>query len=345
MFARWLRLRPSSLGAQILLVVAMSLLLGLILSMALVLCWIWCCSWNGSPGWLKLERWPQPKSGPLLAIVWLGTTATALALTLAYVRRAITQPLDRLQRAGTSPESLDVLSPNVPAEVRRIARVMGQLMRDSATQNRRVSLLAALSHDLRMPLTRLRLRAERSPVEVRDGLLREIESSVRMIELALLCVRSDVEPEMRVPVDLAALLRTVCDEFADVGFDVRYLGPPKLVWRCAQESLSRAIANLIDNANRHARHVRVELREITATLIELDVIDDGPGIPAVIRDRALDASFESSPRAESDGHHGFGLGLSIVRTVVRSHSGELVLLIGNPGASIVRIRLEGSGNA
>src|SRR3546814_2600672 len=97
----------------------------------------------------------------------------------------------------------------------------------------RTRMLAAISHDLRTPLTRLQLRAERiADQELREGMLREIAQVTRMLDFTLNYLREDVRSESASRIDLPSVLQTICAEFADVGHAVSYEGPGRLTWTC-----------------------------------------------------------------------------------------------------------------
>lgn len=201
----------------------------------------------------------------------------------------------------------------------------------------RLRVLAALSHDLRTPLTRLRLRAERADIDTRSAMIREIDRLERMLEETLRYVRDDFRAEPFTRVDLASVLQTLCSEFADVGHAVEYAGPERFTWPCRADALSRAISNLVENALRHGTAVTVSLHSLGAQKVRIEVRDDGPGIDPGSHEELFQPFHIGD--ADSPTRHGFGLGLAIARDVVRSHGGEISLLQNRPRGLIARVEL------
>jgi nitrogen-specific signal transduction histidine kinase len=207
---------------------------------------------------------------------------------------------------------------------------------------RRVSVMnptptwVGMSHDLRAPLTRLRLRAERVDPDLREGMLREIDRMGRLIDLTLQALKHETGMEPMENVNIATLIETVCDEFADVGHRVSYTGPTRLTAVCAPDSLSRALANIIDNATKHAEEVTVELRLRNESQLEIVIADNGPGMSASTQVKA----FEPFERGHANVHaEGFGLGLSIARDIVQVHGGDIQLHNREPHGLLVQVSL------
>src|SRR5919106_27140 len=206
----------------------------------------------------------------------------------------------------------------------------------------RTRMLAAISHDLRTPLTRLRLRAERvADQDLRDGILHEITRVTRMLDETLDYLREDVRSESTSRIDLPSVLQTICAEFADVGHAVFYEGPAHLTWTCRPGVLTRAISNVVDNAVKHGSVVTVALRARDDVVVEIDVADDGPGIASSLREKVFDPFFKGDDARSSANRSSFGLGLSIARDVVKGHGGEIDLLDRTPRGLIVRMSLPG----
>jgi signal transduction histidine kinase len=201
-------------------------------------------------------------------------------------------------------------------------------------------MLAAISHDLRTPLTRLRLRAERiDDPELRDGILYEVVRISSMLDETLEYLRPGTREERMAPVDLPSLLQTICTEFGDVGHGVTYAGPPRLAWVCRANALTRAVSNVVDNGVQHGSAVRVGLRVGEGGMAEIEVADDGPGIPAPLREKVFDPFFKGDHSRPAATGRGFGLGLSIARDVVRGHGGRIELLDRMPHGLVVRLSL------
>lgn len=247
--------------------------------------------------------------GPVLTLL-LGVGVAALGLTWTIAR-----PLRRLASAadqvGQSDEPV-VVPDEGPLEVRQAARAFNAMRARLVQQvDERMQALAAVSHDLRTPIARLRLRtAEVRPAGVRRGVQHDLDEMDRFIGSVLDYLRGgDAEPLQAV--DLAAMVHTIVDDAQDAGADVTFEGPRRLEAVTRPVKLQRAVLNLVQNATQHADRVTVVLRQEGETAI-IVVSDDGPGIP----DEQLEAVFQPFYRLEGSrnrGTGGAGLGLSIVR--------------------------------
>ena len=195
-------------------------------------------------------------------------------------------------------------------------------------------MLAAVSHDLRTPITRLRLRAEclsdgmQSAKFVAD--LREMEN---MIAGILTFAKDDVISEPTVRVDLIAALHTICDEFADSGFDVSFAGDGRLSHPCRRLAIRRCVTNLIGNAIKYGQKAELTV-EATTKEIMIHVDDRGPGIPEQSREEVFRPFYRLEPSRSRDSG-GSGLGLTVARTMARAHGGD-VILSGRPGGGGLR---------
>jgi signal transduction histidine kinase len=270
-----------------------------------------------------------------------------VALLSIYAVRWIISPLSAVAAAaqsfGRSPEDDRVVRRHGPREIVQVADALNDMRtRIRALLDDRMRMLVAISHDLRTPLTRLRLRAERltDPVQ-REGQLHEITRITHMLDETLNYLRRDVRSEELSRIDLPSLLQTVCVEFADVGHAVAYDGPPRLTWRCRPNVLARAITNIVDNATKHGAFVTVSLRLRDGHDVEIDVGDDGPGISPELREKVFDPFFKGDAARGLVARSGFGLGLSIARDVVKGHGGDIELLDRVPRGLIVRMTLPG----
>jgi signal transduction histidine kinase len=225
------------------------------------------------------------------------------------------------------------------SEIVQVAKALNEMReRVRLLIESRTRMLRAISHDLRTPLTRLRLRAERMPdPALRDGMLSDITRIDDMIGETLAFLREDALAEPDAKVDLPSLLQTICADFADIGHDVIYEGRPRFPYVCRASALSRAVGNLVDNAVRFGRRVVVTLRVKDRHAPVIEVSDDGPGIAAADREAVLEPFF-SADGSRGPGT-GFGLGLSIVQEIVRAHGGTLSLEDHVPHGLTARITL------
>jgi signal transduction histidine kinase len=284
----------------------------------------------------KIEP-PTPWHSPTFLIAFLLMTAAAALLTLWAVRR-LTAPVSTLARAA---EQLgrDVNAPPLPedgpTEVAKAAAAFNTMAaRIRRFVSDRTEMLTAIGHDLRTPITRLKLRAEFiDDDELRRKMLLDLEELEAMVSATLAFGRDATATEPVSAIDLAELLRTVLDEAGDARPDaadaLSYAGPPHLTVRARPLALKRALANLIANAVSYGGSARVRLDGPLAGTIGVAIEDAGPGIPP----QELDRVFEPFHRVESSRNRetgGVGLGLPIARNILRAHGGD-VTLSNRPG--------------
>ncbi|MBR0672463.1 HAMP domain-containing protein [Roseomonas soli] len=269
----------------------------------------------------------------------LSTTAMAAGILILgfLVVRLIGRPLRALSiaadRIGRPGESAPV-SEDGPREVRQAAQAFNRMQaRIDRLIADRTQALAAVSHDLRTPIARLRLRAgfiEDSETQRQIDL--DLDEMEGMIASTLAYLRGEAEQEQLRVADLAAILETLCDDAADAGHRASYEGPSQARLACRPIAMKRALANLIDNALKYGGVARVTLRD-SGTMVEISIEDDGPGIP----DQEMEAAFEPFRRldpARNPESGGSGLGLTIARQVAERHGGTVSL--GNrPGGGLV----------
>jgi signal transduction histidine kinase len=212
-----------------------------------------------------------------------------------------------------------------PREVHLAARSFNEMKRRLRNLiNDRTQMLAAISHDLRTPITRLRLRAEFvDDDEQRAKMLSDLEQMEAMIAATLSFAREDSTAEPRKNLDLAALVQSVCDDATDMGSDVVCDGAARASYNGRPMALKRAFTNLVDNAVKYGGSARVALEE-TREGIVVTVDDNGPGVP----DSEIERIFKPFYRAETSRNRetgGTGLGLAVVRSIIRGHGGEVTL--------------------
>lgn len=253
----------------------------------------------------------------------------SLTLLLLWAARALAAPLSAFAKAAES-FSLDgtdtALPERGPEEISAVARAFNR-MRDRIRRlvDDRTRMLAAMGHDLRTPITRLRLRSEFiADEDLRGQVLRDLDQMRAMTDGVLTFLRDGRAHEAPTDVDLASILQTVCDSCADIGHDVRYAGPAHLTMTARPADLQRAVANLVDNAVRYGSEVVVRLtRGADTATIEID--DDGPGIADDRKAAMLEAFVRGEEARTMDDRSGFGLGLSIARAIAEAHGGKLTL--------------------
>lgn len=211
-------------------------------------------------------------------------------------------------------------------EIRSLAASLNTMRRrvlDLASQ--RTRMLTSISHDLRTPLTRLRMRAERSePPELRQKMLNDIEVLSSMIDESLAYLSNTLETNRKV--ELASLLQTIADDFSDTGIPVNFSGPRRLIYECKPRSISRAVSNLIENASRHATMIDLSLEKREDGTVVIAVSDDGPGLSDKLKKLVMEPFFKADEARPIGGGAGFGLGLPITHGIVtRGHGGTLEL--------------------
>ncbi len=280
--------------------------------------------------WLKGAF--KPKTQPFWSwdgAIFLGILAIAIGGVIILVVRTETRPMQRLAQAAEAlgrGEHLPPLDEHGPREIRLAVEAfnlmrarLGSFMQD------RTRMLAAMSHDLRTPLTTLRLRAEMiEEPEAREKLIETIEEMHRITEASLSFAREEDSTEPTEDIDLTALVSGLCDEAQAMGKEAAMASnTPAMNARVRPAALRRALRNLIDNAVRYGHGAQVRFcRNATETRIMID--DDGPGI----KEDRLDDVFSPFVRLETSRNvetGGAGLGLSIARTIARSHGGDVVL--------------------
>ncbi|HCT24706.1 MAG TPA: two-component sensor histidine kinase, partial [Stenotrophomonas sp.] len=225
-----------------------------------------------------------------------------------------------------------------PREVQVLARAIStgrERLHEQAQEMTR--MLAAVAHDLRTPLTGLRLRAEFAPPQQAARMVADIERMDAMIEQVLDYARGELQPLQMQPLDLAALLEECVQSALLRGVEISIEGPDTLPWQGDALLLRRAIDNLIDNADRYAGAVQLHA-DVVGNQAQLDVMDRGPGIAEVDRTRLLQP-FQRSESSRSRATGGTGLGLAVAANVARRHGGELLLLPREGGGLIARLLL------
>jgi signal transduction histidine kinase len=260
-----------------------------------------------------------------------------------YAVRWITSPLSAIASAARSfgrvPDEDELLDVTGPVEIAQAATALNDMRtRVRSLVNERTRMLVAISHDLRTPLTRLRLRVDRvKDAPTRTAMLQDIAIVDAMLGETLAYVREGNPTELAAPADLPSLLQTICAQFADMGHDVAYRGPDRVAFMCRAQSLGRAVTNIVENATKNSANIEVELHVLDESTARIDVTDNGPGIPPALLARVFEPFFKVDSARPLKGGEGFGLGLSIARDIVERHGGEIA--IANRPTSGLEVRL------
>jgi signal transduction histidine kinase len=298
----------------------------------------------------------EPRPGPFWGGPWAMTLLFAvISVTLLglWAARALTKPLSSFAAAAESfslSGTSNALPERGPEEIRAVARALNRMrQRITGLIDDRTKMLAAISHDLRTPITRMRLRSEFIEDETsRRRMLADLDQMLSMLESVLSFLRNDRRLEAMTLVDVASTLQLVTDQFADMGHRVSYVGPGHAMAMARPDDLCRGITNLVENAVRFGNDVTISL-SLAADTMMIDVADDGPGISNDDKAAMLEPFVRGDEARNMDEAAGFGLGLSIARAIALAHGGELTLHDRNPRGLVVRmdipLRLSSTQNA
>lgn len=284
--------------------------------------------WDNS--WLnfRTERFegPPPWAGKTLQLLTL--LLTLLVVSGLLIARRMARPMAQLAQAAERfglGQTQPPLVEKGPREVRHTIRAFNQMQeRLQRHITERSQMLAAVSHDLRTPITTLRLRAEYiDDPETREKTLVTLAEMEAILSATLAFARDEAADEASRPTDLAALLQSLVDDHADLGGDTGYAGPDRLTISCRPIALKRALNNVIDNALKYGERALVQLVPDDG-MIEIRIDDQGPGLAP----EALEAVFAPFYRVDNSRNRdtgGTGLGLAVARTIVLAHGGTLSL--------------------
>jgi signal transduction histidine kinase len=273
---------------------------------------------NRTWGLPDLQRWS----------VWLTFVALSSAIVCTIATRRFVRPIRQLaaavRRFGVNPQA-PPLAESGPQEFRDVIRafntMQAQIQKFVAY---RTMMLAAISHDLRTPLTRVRLRGEFIDDETQQArLFRDVDEMQTMVDGALAFFRGDADEEATTTFDLAGVLQTIANDYADQGIAISYVGPAHAVYSGRPFGLKRAFTNLIDNAVKYGTPPEVELRSRERS-VAVAVRDQGPGIPPDALARVF-APFFRVDRSRNRATGGVGLGLTAAQAIISGHGGEIIL--------------------
>lgn len=279
--------------------------------------------------WLQLHG-NAPEG--VFALPWnllfnLGLMLVAVVLLVAMAARSTVRPLTELARAANS-LSRNLRSPPVPetgpTEVREAAQAFNAMQsRIRSGIEERERFLAAVSHDLKTPLTRMRLRTEMmTDAPLQAQLRTDVDDMLQLLDGTLDFLRGKAVEEVPQRVDLVALVESLVEDYQGVG-TVTLQAPDALQWSCRPKAIKRALTNLIDNALKYGGQAHVVLAAGPSG-VEVLVQDKGPGLP----EDELQKVFEPFYRVEHSRNRdtgGAGLGLAIVRQIAQSHGGDVQL--------------------
>ncbi len=296
--------------------------------------------------WLNFSA-VVPDDGTLWSIkTVLSMTLMALGVIIIslWVIRRVTRPL-LVFTAASKRLGKDVNAPPLvvggPIELQEATLAFNEMQkRLKQLIENRTQMLAAISHDLRTPITLLRLRTEAiDDGEEKEKMKTTLAEMEAMISSTLSFAREDAENEDVERVNLTALVASVCDDLSDAGYHIDFTETEEVILECRTRSIKRALSNLIENALKYGQRVAVEITKQENT-IEITVTDNGPGIPEEELEQVF-LPFYRVDSARGQGTGGIGLGLSVVQAVIDKHGGEIELENRPGGGLTARIRLPG----
>lgn len=260
--------------------------------------------------------------------IWGLFLLLSFAAVSSLAMRQLSRPFQRFARSirqtATSLHTMPIAVEG-PRELRDIIAAFNEMqeqIREFITY--RVVMLAAISHDLRTPLTRMRLRGEYiGDPRQQARLFRDVDEMRAMIDGALAFFRGDADEENRRSFDLAGILQSIADDFADQGTEIAYTGPDHFTYCGRPIALKRAFTNVIENAVKYGSPPEIDL-SIREDRILVTVRDHGPGIPPESVDLVFKPFFRLD-RSRNRSNGGVGLGLTATQAIVRGHGGEVSL--------------------
>jgi signal transduction histidine kinase len=281
---------------------------------------------GGSLTFRVAPPWPEPPL-PVRIFLELGILTLALGLALFFTTRSITRPLSNLARAADAvgrsvrhPRLIEEGASEIRNATRAFNAMQDRLLRylDSRTR-----VLAAMSHDLKTPLTRLRLRVESvSDSDLRERFGSDLDEMESLVHGALGLFKGLDDEETFESIDVNALLHTVESEFTEMGAQVSVSGAAASPVPVKPRALKRCLTNLVENAVKFGSRADLIVEDGPALVIR--VRDDGPGIPIDSLEQVFEPFFRlESSRSRDTG--GTGLGLTIARDVAQAHGGTLIL--------------------
>jgi two-component system OmpR family sensor kinase len=280
-------------------------------------------------------RWrvvkPEPKFGlspwQERILLVIGIAILVVSPLAWWFSRRLAAPIAALaagaERLGRDPQAK-------PMDIRGPAEVAAAVMAFNEMQERlrryvdqRTNMIAAIAHDLRTPLTRLRFRIEAAPESLQAKLAQDIDEMEAMISATLAFVQDATRPRERKRLEMSSLVETVLDEAAETGADASIDRCDRVVVDGDPVALKRLVVNLVDNALKFGSQARGRVF-IDGDMAVVEVDDNGPGVP----EDQIERAFEPFHRLESSRSRdtgGIGLGLAVVRAIARGHGGDVLL--------------------
>ncbi|AHJ62557.1 Two component system histidine kinase [Granulibacter bethesdensis] len=288
----------------------------------------------------------EPWHSPTFLAAFILMTLTAACLSIWATRRLIA-PVRTLSHAAealgrdVNAPPLEEKGPREIVQAAQIFNVMAARIRRFVQD--RTFILSAIGHDLRTPITRLKLRAEFiDDEELRRRMIADLDELEEMVSATLAFGRDADMQEPMVLLDLPELAKTILDEVADARPDyterLHYIGPDHLPVRGRTLPLKRAITNLLNNALAYGGSATIRISLSVNGMVRMDIEDEGPGIPPEDMERVFDP-YQRLEGSRSRETGGFGLGLPIARNILRAHGGDVVLSNRREGGACASVTL------
>ena len=297
---------------------------------------LWRWLWEPEPDTpFLLTRWPRAAFFFFLSssvlIIWISNTIVSPLIKLS--EQAEKFPEDKSNAARIPQRG--------PFEVRELTKSINRMQsRILDMINARTHLLAAVSHDLKTIITRMSLRSQFiSDDEIRVKMEKDIQFMDAMVKNNLQYLKYEGEKSDHSIIDLDSVIQTVTDEFIDLGYNITYHGGDHEQIKGSITEMLRVFTNLIENATRYANHINIYLVQISNYTIQIDIIDDGPGIAEDLKPIIFEPFVRGASGRTMESDKGFGLGLSIVRELLKSHHGSIEFINGEPRGLIARVTL------
>ncbi|HEX7758984.1 MAG TPA: ATP-binding protein [Caulobacteraceae bacterium] len=294
--------------------------------------------------WLVVSTPPEPfpNAWQLRVLLWLAACLVVIGLAGFLFSRRITAPIrafaEAAERLGRDPRQ-GAIPLSGSAEIGKAAGAFN-LMQERLKRyvDDRTAMVAAISHDLRTPLARIRFKVEDAPEEVKSAVIRDIERMENMISAVLAFIRDASEPSHRERIDLRSLVEVVADDAAAMGDETPVTGEDRpIIVDGDPSALTRLFGNLVDNALKYGKSPQIQVFQADDHAV-VEVADEGPGLPGSELERVFDPFYRSDP-ARTLTTDGVGLGLAVARSIARAHGGDIVLRAKAPSGLIARVSL------
>jgi len=275
----------------------------------------------------------EATSLPLKTIIWVALFTILILITMAWTVKRALKPIETLavvaKKVGNERDFKNITEVG-PSEVIPAISAFNQMQANLSTFiDDRSKMLAAISHDLRTPITSLRLRLEFiEPGEDQKRMLETVHQMEQMLKATLDFAKDDAQKEAKQDLEVVSLLTTICDDYRDRGIDIQLTSEDKLIFRLWPVAFRRVIENIINNSIAYGRdeagevHISVEVG-LTAENLIIAISDTGQGIEESLFDEVI-KPFVRLDKARDTQDSNVGLGLAISHSIVQAHAGKIL---------------------